>query len=261
MSSQRNDLQGSSQAAGASEVRTPSRPTPPPRSGLAFGLALGCLTLIMLSCMTVTRILTPASATPGQSPDNPGTSPSDLPVFEHDYGKTLELIGTGQAQRLVELAAEGQQPPMYEAGTKKYTVSMASTQIVDLGYDWCTKTSSILTDNRKHITVSVTVNGYQIPSQDLNAIDWSVPAGGDPQFAEGLACHSWVILASNWPTGEYQVTEVATFDSKINDGYDDYGAGPYRYEYQVEVSGPGPSAEGGSGRSVSWNGVASLVAR
>ena len=127
------------------------------------------------------------------------------------------------------------------------TVSMASTQIVDLGYDWCTKTSSILTDNRKHITVSVTVNGYQVPSQDLQAIDWSVPAGADPQFAEGLVCHSWAVLASDWPTGEYQVTEVARFDSKLNDGFDDYGAGAYRYEYEVTVSGPGPSASEGRG--------------
>jgi hypothetical protein len=244
----RNDPHHRSRPGVGPESIAESRPTPwRPQSSVAFGLILGCLTMAMLGCMTVTRFLTPVPVTA------PGIAPSDLPVFEHDYGKTLELIGTGQAQRLVELAAEGQQPPMYQAGTQKYTVNMASTQVVDLGYDWCTKTSAILTDNRKHITVSVTVNGHEIPSEDLQAIDWSVPAGGDPQFPDGLVCHSWAILASNWPTGESQVTEVATFDSNINDGYDDYGAGAYRYEYQVVVSGPGPSASGGNGRPASWN--------
>jgi hypothetical protein len=265
---QLNDPDHLSRPVGASKLREARTETSRrPKSALAFGLALGLLTTAMLGCMTVTQILTPVSATPGQAgatPEQPaatpGTVPSHLPTFEHDYNKTLQLLGTGEARRLVELSAEGQQQPMYQAGTQKYTVSMESTQIVDLGYDWCTKTSAILSDNDQHITVSVTINGYEIPSQDFQAIDWSVAAGSDPTFPEGLVCHSWVILASSWPPGEYQVSEVATFDSKINDGYDDYGAGAYRYEYTVEVNAPGPSASGGTGRSTSWNDEAPALA-
>jgi hypothetical protein len=136
---------------------------------------------------------------------------------------------------------------MYQAGTQQYTVSMAGSEIIDLGYDWCTKTGAILTDNIQHIAVSVTINGYEIPSQDFQTIDWSVQPGQDAQFPEGLVCHSWVVLASQWPAGDYRVVEAATFDSKINDGYDDYGAGAYKYEYQVHVAGSGPSAQAGDG--------------
>jgi hypothetical protein len=195
--------------------------------------------------MTVTRLV--AGGSSAQSGAGPTPLASQLPVFEHDYNKTLTLIGSGQAKRLVELSAEGQQPPMYQAGTQQYTVNMAGSEIIDLGYDWCTKTGAILTDNIQHIAVSVTINGYEIPSQDFQTIDWSVQPGQDAQFPEGLVCHSWVVLASQWPAGDYQVVETATFDSRINDGYDDYGAGAYKYEYQVHVAGPGPSAQAGDG--------------
>jgi len=192
--------------------------------------------------MTVTRLVNGASSTPGGPTSGPTPPPSQLPVFEQDYNKTLELIASGQTSRLVELSAEGQQPPMFEAGTQKYTVSMAGSEIIDLGYDWCTKTGPILSDNIKHITVSVTIDGYEIPSRDFQSIDWSVQPAQDSQFPEGLVCHSWVILASKWPPADYRVVETASFDAEINDGYDNYGAGSYINEYMVHVSGAGPSA-------------------
>jgi hypothetical protein len=234
--------------------KAPLKKSSQPQSTVAFRLGLASLAVFLFGCMTVTRLVTGASSTPAQPGAGP-TPPSQLPVFEHDYNKTLTLIGSGQAQRLVELSAEGQQPPMYQAGTQKYTVNMAGSEIVDLGYDWCAKTGPILSDNTQHITVSVTINGYEIPAQDLQAIDWSVQPGQDAQFPEGLVCHSWVVLASNWPAGDYQITEVATFDTGINDGYDDYGAGAYTYEYMVHVGGTGPSANGPEHGLFSWGGA------
>ncbi|MFN2121830.1 MAG: hypothetical protein ACK2T0_15720 [Anaerolineales bacterium] len=222
---------------------------------VAFRLGLASLAIVLFGCMTVTRILNPGSAAPGGQGTAATPMASQLPVFEHDYNKTIQLIASGQTSRLVELSAEGQQPPMYQAGTQSYTVSMAGSEIIDLGYDWCTKTGAILSDNMKHITVSVSINGYEIPAQDFQAIDWSAPAGSDPQFPDGLVCHSWVTLATHWPAGDYQVVETATFDSEINDGYDNYGAGSYSYEYMVHVGGAGPSANRPARRPVSLDGA------
>jgi hypothetical protein len=238
-----NDPHDPARTMPASESgRTPLEGPTRPQSTAAFRLGLASLAVFLFGCMTVTRLVNGASSTPAQPGAGATPSGSQLPVFEHDYNKTLALVGSGEAKRLMELSAEGQQPPMYQAGTQKYTVSMAGDEIVDLGYDWCTKTSAILSDNIQHITVSVTIDGYEIPSQDLQTIDWSVQPGQDAQFPEGLFCHSWVVVASAWPSGDYQVTEVATFGSELDDGYDNYGAGPYKYEYAVHVGDTGPSA-------------------
>jgi hypothetical protein len=41
---------------------------------------------------------------------------------------------------------------------------------------------------------------------------------------------------SDWPSGEYKLKAVATFNDKINDGMADYAAGDYVFEYNVTVA-------------------------
>ena len=50
-----------------------------------------------------------------------------------------------------------------------------------------------------------------------------------------MVCIDFIALLSNWPEGEYQLTAVATFDEKINDGLAEFEAGDYIYEYSVTV--------------------------
>jgi hypothetical protein len=42
-------------------------------------------------------------------------------------------------------------------------------------------------------------------------------------------------VISQWPTGEYELKAVATFDETVNDGLGDYPAGDYIFVYNVVV--------------------------
>jgi hypothetical protein len=211
---------------------TPMRRPSPSRFAAAFAVACALVMIGSYGCSTVTGIAFPASATP--------TSFRTLPVFGHDHTRTLDILRNGEAKYLADLSAEGPQPERYQAGTQKYTVSMTGNEIINLGFRWCAKSSAILQDNMQHISVSVTVDGYEVPSQDLQPIESERKPGTDPQYPEGLVCHAWVVLASEWPPGEHRVLETGAFDAEINDGFQTYGSGKYVYDYVVHVGGASP---------------------
>ena len=134
---------------------------------------------------------------------------------------------------------------MFEPGTQHYTVDIKSDDLIDLSTGWCAKDQATMEANEKHITGSITVDGYVIPDDQLVAFTSETAKGESSDYPDGLSCYSWDIVASNWPVGTHRVIESWTLDSALNDGYSDYAAGHVRHRVHRHghgVAGPDRSA-------------------
>ena len=151
-----------------------------------------------------------------------------MPTMETDSNAVLESLKAQEGIHLFSLAeeqysdAETNQP-----GTLTYTVNITDDRPTYFNYGWCTTTQEILEQNFQHIKIALYFNGEPLSSDVVHPITYQL---------NDMVCLDFVALLSNWPNGEYQLTAVATFDEKINDGIADFDAGEYIYEYNVTVN-------------------------
>lgn len=159
-----------------------------------------------------------------------------LPVFEQDQSKITSSVESGVARTLYDQINESDAGEMFAPNTQHYTVDIKSADMVDLSTGWCAKNKATMEANEKHITGSITVDGYVIPNDQLAPFSSEVKPGTSKDYPDGLSCYSWDTVASQWPVGTHTVVESWTLDSDLNDGYGDYKAGTYGIEYTVTVT-------------------------
>jgi len=93
-------------------------------------------------------------------------------------------------------------------------------------YAWCTSTKEVLNQNFENIEVKFTLDGEDVPLDQLRRED--LENGGQ-------WCRLYYTALSKWPAGEHKLAIAATFTAPINDGSADYEAGDYILEYNVFV--------------------------
>jgi zinc-ribbon domain len=172
-----------------------------------------------------------------QQPVAISTSTPQLPVglkLETDESKTIELLNSGKAEYLDNLINEPRKRQI-NPGTVNYSVTLNQQKIIFLQIGWCAKSKSVLDDNISHSYGEIAIDGSVILSDQLHQYNWDVPAGKDPNYPQGLVCSEFGILASDWPLGEYRVSEEYGFTQQINDGYNTYDVGTYITQYAITV--------------------------
>lgn len=172
--------------------------------------------LLIMSCLLPGMIpLTPIPETP-------------MPVMEKNADKIIEVLN-GQDWHYLDALAQEQykEEDLAQPGAFTFTVNITDNKPTYFNYGWCTTTEEILKQNFEHINVKLYFNGDELGSDVVHVITFT--------RADGLLCGSFGTLLSEWPTGEYKLEAVATFNEKINDGLADYDAGDYVFEYNVTV--------------------------
>jgi hypothetical protein len=195
--------------------------------------------LLIASALSLTSCLLPgmiplnpeATATPepaGTAEPQASSAPSEsMPAMETDSNVVLESLRAQEGVYLGSLAEERySEEEANQPGTHTYTVEITDDQPTYFNYGWCTTTEEILEQNFEHIKIGLYFNGEPLGSDVVHPITYEL---------NDMVCLDFVALLSNWPNGEYQLTAVATFDEKINDGVADFEAGEYIYQYNVTV--------------------------
>jgi hypothetical protein len=151
-----------------------------------------------------------------------------MPTMETDSNAVLESLQAREGVYLAALAKEQySDEDTAQPGTLTYTVEITDDRPTYFNYGWCTTTEEILQQNFEHIKIALYFNGEPLRSDVVHPITYQV---------NDMVCLDFVAMLSNWPNGEYQLSAVATFDEKINDGLADFDAGDYIYEYNVTVN-------------------------
>jgi hypothetical protein len=195
---------------------------------MRFLLSVVAFALLSMACGLLNQL-------PGVG-DSTRDISTELPDFELDEDRVVEMVEGGETWTLFDLINEDDQGEMLEPGTQRYTVDIQPDDLIDLSTGWCAKDTATMEDNEEHITGSITVNDYVVPDDDLVAFSSEVGPGESSDYPDGLSCYSWDIVATNWPVGTHRVVESWTLDSDLNDGYSDYEAGTYSIEYTITVS-------------------------
>jgi len=183
----------------------------------------GCMPklVVFLCSFMLSSCLLPGMIPVNQEPEGP------MPVMEKDADKLLETLKGGEWIYLQQLAKEQYTEEDYaRPNTLTYTIQITDDQPTYFNYGWCTTTEEILEQNFEHIKIGLYFNGEPLGSDVVHPITYEL---------NDMVCLDFVALLSDWPNGEYQLTAVATFDEKINDGVADFEAGEYIYQYNVTV--------------------------
>lgn len=158
----------------------------------------------------------------------PAESTGAMPTMEKDSDVVLESLQAREGIHLAALAKERySDEESNQPGTLTYTVEITDNTPTFFNYGWCTTTEEILQQNFEHIKIGLYFNGKPLGSDVVHPISYQL---------NDMVCLDFIALLSNWPEGEYQLTAVAIFDAKINDGIADFEAGDYIYEYRVTVN-------------------------
>lgn len=174
-------------------------------------------TLLLISCLL-----------PGMIPLN-GGSASPMPTMEKDGNKVIEALTNNNYVRLEALAKEQYTVDDFaKPGTLTFTVNLTDDKPTYFSYGWCAVDDATLQNNIQHIDVSLYFNEKKLGSDVVHTLTFT--------SANNLHCADFGVLMSDWPSGEYKLKAVATFNDKINDGMADYAAGDYVFEYNVTVN-------------------------
>jgi hypothetical protein len=195
--------------------------------------------LLIVSGLSLTSCLLPgmiplnpeatATAEPAESaePEASAAPEGSMPKMETDSNAVLASLQAQEGVYLAALAEERySEEEVNQPGTHTYTVEITDDTSTYFNYGWCTTTEEILEQNFEHIKIGLYFNGEPLGSDVVHPITYEL---------NDMVCLDFVALLSNWPNGEYQLTAVATFDEKINDGVADFDAGEYIYQYNVTV--------------------------
>ena len=172
--------------------------------------------LFLMSCLLPGMIpLTPIPKTP-------------LPTMEKNADKVIEVLQGENWARLDSLAQEQYtEEDFAKPGTLTFTVNIIDDKPTYFNYGWCTVDEETLRQNFEHIDVRLYFNDDELGNDVVHNLSYT--------SANSLLCLDFGVLISEWPTGEYKLEAVATFNEKINDGLADYEAGDYIFVYNVTV--------------------------
>ena len=133
---------------------------------------------------------------------------------------------TGNYPSLAELAPSWNDAT--KPGTQNLSITVPSRQQVTVLLGWCTTTSSLLQENYKHITWSLTIDYQPVDVQKLFV--WN------DQQADRI-CKTYVGLIRQWSgSQQHKIITTLTITQKINDGWNDYLPGDYTDVYTVTVT-------------------------
>ena len=180
-----------------------------------------------VAIIVITALLIMSCLLPGMIPLTPiPTVPT--PEMEKSTETLIEKLNGQDWVYLEALAGEQYTEEDFgQPGTITYTIKITDNKPIYFNYGWCAETDEILTQNFEHIRVKLYFNGEELGRDAIHVITFTRP--------DGLRCGSVGTLLSDWPTGEYKLEAIATFDEKINDGLADYEAGDYVFVYNVTV--------------------------
>jgi hypothetical protein len=193
--------------------------------------------ILLMSCLLPGMIPlnseSTATAEPAATSEPAATTASTgtMPTMEMDADVLLQKLQAGEFVYLAQLAEETYtEEDFAKPGRLSFTVTVgpAEDKPTYFNYGWCTTTQEILEQNFQHIRVGLFFNGEQLGTDVVHPITYTRP--------DGFVCLDFGVLMSGWAAGEYQLTAIATFNEKINDGAADFEAGDYVYEYNVTVT-------------------------
>ena len=178
--------------------------------------------------MIISALLLISCLLPGMIPLNSGPA-SPMPTMEKDGNKVIEALTNNNYVRLEGLAKEQYtEQDFAKPGTLTFTVNLTDDKPTYFSYGWCAVDDATLQNNIQHIDVSLYFNEKKLGSDVVHTLSFT--------SANNLHCADFGVLMSDWPSGEYKLRAVATFNDKINDGMADYAAGDYVFEYNVTVA-------------------------
>jgi hypothetical protein len=105
-----------------------------------------------------------------------------------------------------------------------YTVWLGQSEELIWHWYWCAKDEAILIRNFEHIAVTFTLNGREIPLNELVE---------DQYTKRDSVCRVYYTTLYDWSTGTHHLVNTAIIDQLINDGWDDYPAQERVYDYLV----------------------------
>ena len=178
--------------------------------------------------MIISALLLFSCLLPGMIPLNAEPA-GPTPVMEKDGNKVIEALTDNNYVRLEALAKEQYtEQDFAKPGTLTFTVNITDDKPTYFSYGWCAVDDATLQNNIQHIEVSLYFNEKKLGSDVVHTLSFT--------SANNLHCADFGVLMSDWPSGEYHLKAVATFNDKINDGMADYAAGDYVFEYNVTVA-------------------------
>ena len=173
--------------------------------------------LLLMSCLL-----------PGMIPLNREPA-APMPTIEKNADNVIKVLTSNNYVRLEALAKEQYtEQDLAKPGTLTFTVNIADDKPTYFSYGWCAVDDATLQNNFQHIEVSLYFNGNKLGKDVVHSLAFTL--------ANNLHCADFGVLMSDWPSGEYHLKAVATFNDKINDGMADYAAGDYVFEYNVTVA-------------------------
>lgn len=185
----------------------------------------------ILACNTVMQPLRSMELTPPALPELPAEGGGEALSFSNGLviGSVAEADAARQDNaRSLESFAEEQysSEEMSQAGeTYLYTIVLERNTPALWSNGWCATEAEILEQNFEHIQVEFLVSTERVPESQILVLEG--------QEGSGLYCRLFVVLVTDWPEGETQLTTRVTFDEAINDGLADYPAGTHEYVYNV----------------------------
>jgi hypothetical protein len=178
--------------------------------------------------MIISALLLMSCLLPGMIPLN-GEPASSMPTMEKNADNVIKALTSNNYVRLETLAKEQYtEQDFAKPGTLTFTVNITDDKPTYFSYGWCAVDDATLQNNFQHIDVSLYFNEKKLGSDVVHTLSFT--------SANNLHCADFGVLMSDWPSGEYKLKAVATFNDKINDGMADYAAGDYVFEYNVTVA-------------------------
>jgi len=182
-----------------------------------FVMIISGLLLMLMSCLL-----------PGMIPLN-GEPAVAMPTMEKNADNVIKVLTSNNYVRLEALAKEQYtEQDFAKPGTLAFTINITDDKPTYFSYAWCAVDEATLQNNFQHIDVSLYFNEKKLGNDVVHTLSFT--------SANNLHCADFGVLMSDWPSGEYHLRAVATFNDKINDGMADYAAGDYVFEYNVTVT-------------------------
>lgn len=111
-------------------------------------------------------------------------------------------------------------------GTLTYTIPLTKEESLIWIYAWCASSKETLDQNLENIELQFTLNGEDVPLDQLQQEDFET---------DSQSCKLFYTALSKWTPGEHQLKIKAAFTAPINDGKTDFETGDYILEYNVFV--------------------------
>ena len=92
---------------------------------------------------------------------------------------------------------------------------------------WCAASTAILEQNFEHIEITFEADGEMVDPGSLYIYDYT---------SEDMYCRAYTGIIQAWPPGDHLIIIVMLLDAPINDGWNDYPAGPYIDQFIITAT-------------------------